>query len=126
MILGFKKQFEEPILAGSKIHTIREDGGGRWKPGKLMHMATGVRTKAYKCFDKKTCISVQRIEITHYVFNSFIQKKAVYIDGCLFGVYFDKNRYDFKLHQLAKNDGFASVSDFFDFFNTDFEGKIIH
>ena len=30
------------------------------------------------------------------------------------------------LRELAKNDGFESVEDFFAYFNKDFKGKIIH
>jgi predicted transcriptional regulator len=31
MVLGFKEQFVDRILNGSKIHTIREDSKSRWK-----------------------------------------------------------------------------------------------
>lgn len=47
MILGFKPQFVQPIIDRTKIHTIREDKHNRWVPGKVIHMATGVRTKSY-------------------------------------------------------------------------------
>lgn len=41
MILSFKKQFLDPIITGSKIHTIRADKPNRWKPGNKIHFATG-------------------------------------------------------------------------------------
>ena len=31
-----------------------------------------------------------------------------------------------QIEQLAKNDGFDSVQDFFNWFNEDFNGRIIH
>jgi hypothetical protein len=34
MILGFKPCFVAPILAGTKIHTIRDDPHNRWKAGR--------------------------------------------------------------------------------------------
>lgn len=64
MVIGFKKRFEPPILDGSKILTIREDAKDRWKPGVMMHMATGTRSKHYNCFKQTPCISTQRIELS--------------------------------------------------------------
>lgn len=61
MVLGFKKHFVEPILKGTKIHSIR--AGERWKPEMKIHMATGVRTKNYHCFKEAICKGVQKIEI---------------------------------------------------------------
>ena len=43
-----------------KIHSIR--AGKRFKPGMIIHMATGVRTKNYHCFAKVKCVSVQDIK----------------------------------------------------------------
>ena len=65
MILGFKNQFVPAILDGTKIHTIRKDPHHRWKPGMTIQMATGVRTKKYKCFKKAICVSVQEVRIEH-------------------------------------------------------------
>jgi hypothetical protein len=65
MILGFNKRFVEPILAGTKIHTIRENKSDRWHHGIKIQMATGVRTKHYNCFtDQFKCVSTQRIFMT--------------------------------------------------------------
>lgn len=57
MILGFKTHvdgnetgFVDKILAGQKIHTLREDPDERWQVGMKIHFATGVRTPEYKQF----------------------------------------------------------------------------
>jgi hypothetical protein len=76
MILGFKQKFkdgtptnfESKILTGEKIHSLRE--GDRWRAGKSIQMAFGVRTKKYRQFninnpELQTCISRQRIFMTH-------------------------------------------------------------
>lgn len=63
MVLGFKPQFVQKILNKSKIHTIREDSNDRWKAGRKIQMATGVRTKNYNKFAETDCISTQKIEI---------------------------------------------------------------
>lgn len=126
MIIGFKEQFRAPILNGTKIHTIREDKHDRWKPGKVIHMSTGVRTKWYNCFKKDMCRNIQKIRIVHWH-----NTVHVYIDDWFFGEAFHNKLYDIQtyspnLKKLARNDGFDSVSDFFKWFNHDFEGKIIH
>lgn len=126
MIIGFKEQFRAPILNGTKIHTIREDKHDRWKPGKVIHMSTGVRTKWYNCFKKDMCRNIQKIRIVHWH-----NTVHVYVDDWFFGEAFHNKLYDIQtytpnLKKLARNDGFASVSDFFKWFSNDFEGKIIH
>lgn len=114
MILAFKPQFVEKIKNGSKIHTIREDKPERWKPGQQIHFATGVRSKNYNCFLKGNCISTQNIMILP-------DEQLVKID-------LDFLRAE-KIHDMAINDGFDSVIDFFNFFKSKkgfFSGKIIH
>ncbi|KXK56268.1 MAG: hypothetical protein UZ05_CHB002000281 [Chlorobi bacterium OLB5] len=103
MILGFKPQFKKRILNGSKVHSIRPDKSKRWKPGNIIHFATGVRTKNYDNFMKGECKSVQDIELKLYRSGLFM----ISIDGKL------------PLHkepalQLAKNDGFDSLDDMYD------------
>jgi hypothetical protein len=126
MILPFKTQFVEPILNGSKIHTIRADRGKRWQPGCTIQMATGVRTKAYKCFHTATCTRVQEIVIDF----------AVPVG---FEVYIDARRLSLpEIETLAERDGFTGefpmmrVLGFVDFFiyqadeNEKFTGRLIH
>lgn len=126
MILSFKPCFKYPILEGSKIHTIREDKLNRWKDGRLIHFSTGVRTKDYNCFKKSVCRNTQKITIRHSV--GYIQ---VYINDKFFGSVYhhglnDIYEYSNCLNILALNDGFSGLSEFFNWFNSDFEGKIIH
>ena len=120
MILGFKKQFVQPIFNGRKIHTIREDKGGRWAIGKKIHFATGVRTKNYHQFKTGLCYRTQTIEIRYD--NKDSDYPAVIIDGWTHRVYHRPN----KILQVAMNDGFKNLNDFFKWFNSDFKGKIIH
>lgn len=103
MILSFKQQFREKILKGSKIHSIRPDKSKRWKPGNIIHFATGARTKKYECFLIGECVSVQDIELRLYRSGLFL----ISIDGKL------------PLHiepatELAKNDGFENIEDMYD------------
>lgn len=121
MILGFKQQFKQLILAGTKIHTIREDKNDRIKPGMKLQLATGVRTKQYECFAEKECVSVQQITIIYEYIMPVGETLSIIID--------DRSIGSEELEKLAKNDGFKNASDLLDFFvgTTDyFTGKIIH
>ena len=118
MILGFKEQFEGRIKNGSKIHTIREDKHNRWKPGMTIHFAKGVRTKNYKQFHQGQCVSVQSIKIKYTDIKPFEKTIIVLIDNRILSLN--------EISTLAVKDGFKSVFDFYDWFNKDFKGKIIH
>jgi hypothetical protein len=117
MILGFKKQFVEPIMAGTKIHTIREDKTDRWYPGTQIHMATGVRTKHYNCFsDQFKCVSTQRI------FMTLGWNLEITVD-------FDSYLYNADKLRLIANDGLTYdefIKWFFPGDKDEFSGTIIH
>ena len=125
MILGFKQKFPNgkptnfayKIFQGTKIHSIREDANDRWKERNIIHMAHGVRTKNYRCFKKDTCNGIQIIEIEYVGTSSYLDAE-VKIDGRILS----KNEIDI----FAKNDGFYSTNDFFEWFSSNFKGKIIH
>lgn len=121
MVLGFKQQFKEPILSGTKIHTIREDKNDRWHAGCIAHMATGVRTKQYEQFAKMEIVSTQDIFMTYgWCLEISIDGKYVY--GHVQRV------------QIAQNDGFENYKYFEDWFykvikeskDDCFSGKLIH
>lgn len=71
-------------------------------------------------------MSTQTIEIIHYPLTipKGEMRYWVKIDGKLFydvaGIEKDK------MLQLAQNDGFDTIEEFFEYFNEDFTGKIIH
>lgn len=117
MVLGFYPQFVPKILAGTKIHSIREDAHDRWHAGRSIQMATGVRTLDYNCFAVHQCISTQKITITTKSCMGY-RGPCIKIDGMRLSA--------LQMHDLAVADGFDNVLQFFDWFNTDFTGKIIH
>ncbi len=105
MLLGFKKQFVPKIQAGTKIHTLRDDPADRWKLGNKIHMATGIRTPKYNCFnDTHNCKSTQMVTLGYdsegefyiQVFNG--QTLAAELHGV-------------EQEIFAKNDGFDSLED---------------
>jgi hypothetical protein len=120
---GTPTQFEQKILSGTKIHTIREDRGYRWRPGMKIHLSTGIRTKHYRCFHETECVSIQPITIKHGPGDQV----SVFISGLKFYHQMGALILNFDgMEQLAKNDGFEGVNDFFRWFDKDFQGRIIH
>lgn len=122
MILGFSKTFpwDEPtrfverIKSGKKIHTIREDKHERWREGMKIHFATGTRTPDYNQFEEGVCTGVQHIVIKDCGdFNPI-----VLVDG--------RPLSNDALYLLATNDGFNNIQHFRKWFDSDFEGRLIH
>jgi hypothetical protein len=107
-----------------KLHTIREDKNNRWKSGITIDFFINVRTKKmFRFAPKVPVVSTQTIEIKYIGFSDGF-RPWVKIDG--------KNVYTLdqieseKMLKLANNDGFDTIQAFFDYFNKDFVGKIIH
>jgi hypothetical protein len=108
-----------------KIHSIRK--GKRWRPEMSIQMAFWYRTKKYWQFNAyfkalEKCTGTQDIEIFYdYLISDEweqTQIKRVFIDG--------NELSEKEIDTLAKNDGFDSVDDFFNWFDNDFEGQIVH
>jgi hypothetical protein len=100
-----------------KLHTIREDIHDRWHEGSLIHPVVFNRSKnQFQFAPTLVCKLVQEIEITHWHG----------IDGYRTVLVGDRILNETEIEVLAKNDGFNSVVDFFDWFSHDYTGKIIH
>ncbi len=114
MVISFNKIFKEPILAGTKVHTIREDPKCRWQKGKHIHFATGVRTSKYNCFKEGTCQGIRHIEIepsTHSIYLTYgMERRMLSKKG---------------KEELIKNDGFKHSGAFWEWFKKPFTGRII-
>lgn len=109
-----------------KRHTIREDAANRWRAGMDIHSVINNRTKnRFQFAPVVKCVSVQKINI--YPFKHGLGR-VVIVEGDRFDTDYMplKGKGLEELTQLAINDGFDSVEDFFKYFNTDFKGKLIH
>ena len=97
-----------------KLHTIRTDEKNRWKTGVLIDFFINARQKnMFRFAPRIPVISTQFIGIYH------LEKS---IEIAVDGVYL----FPSEIEELALNDGFENVEDFFNYFNEDFHGKIIH
>lgn len=136
MLLTFSKpQFKDLIKQGIKKHTIRADKGNRWKVGTKIHFWMGNprntrgKNKPYQ-FGEGICSEIRKIQILRSPsFATLLiddeEIETLWKDDCSFTVY--STEYDCPIfYQLAIDDGFDSISDFLEWFNTDFEGKLIY
>lgn len=124
MVLGFlktfilhgstsrkKTDFENKIKKGIKLHTIRADKTDRWKVGNKIHFATGIRTAKYNQFHEGVCKGIQNIQIFD---------RTIIVE--------DRELPEWEIEDLAINDGFDTVEDFWGWFDgyDSFTGKLIH
>lgn len=154
MILGFKTQingkenlFVEKIIKGlvqkelitidsgrasgklmaselnPKLHTIRDDSKNRWKAGTKIDFFINCRKADMTRFAPiLPVVSIQDIMITRNKHG----KAMVFIDGKIFYMQDWSVEQKYKMLHFAHNDGFDTTEEFFEYFDTDFNGKIIH
>jgi hypothetical protein len=60
---SFKARFAEPILAGTKLHTVRAPRKRHARPGEGLQLYTGMRTRQCKLIARKTCAAVLAVII---------------------------------------------------------------
>ena len=115
------------VLADPKLHSIRDDVNDLWQPGNLIHPVIYNRSKRRLQFAPTlVCVSTQKIEIFHNDYSI-----EVYIDEKMIGKMYwwgdIKNpKFYGEIEKLAKNDGFKGPKEFFQYFNTNYTGKLIH
>lgn len=108
-----------------KIHTIREDKTNRWRKDIPIHFYINVRQKnMFRFAPVIPCVSVQKIRILW----EDESDPCVYLwnDDVGFMPFAYPGYNEEGLRQLVLNDGFDSIGAFFDWFDEDFTGKIIH
>jgi hypothetical protein len=106
-----------PSKRRPKIHSIRRDKANRWRAGNRIHFVINNRTDdRFQFAPVVTCKSVQYIQI----------KPAFRQVTILPEWHQPKHLSDKAIEELAINDGFESVEQFWNFFYEDFSGKIIH
>lgn len=103
MLLGFKKQFAQPILDGTKIFTVREKRKVEPKVGETLHMYSGLRTKYTEVISKEHKLTgIQTVNIL--ISKTMGLKVAVFIDG----IQLSKTQ----LLVFIQSDGFKNIDDF--------------
>ena len=120
----FFASFEVSKNLKPKLHTIREDKNDRWKIGTLIHFYINARQKnMFRFAPVLPVVSIQKIEIKMIGFSDGF-RPWVKIDDKLF--YDVAEKLKPQMLQFAQNDGFDTIEDFFNYFDKDYLGKIIH
>lgn len=63
---SFQKQFAEPILSGQKLQTIRAPRKRHARPGEMLQLYTGMRTRTCKKIAEKKCVAVIPVLLNFY------------------------------------------------------------
>lgn len=106
-----------------KLHTIRDDSKNRWKAGTKIDFFINCRKADMTRFAPTLpVVSIQDIMITRNKHG----KTMVFIDGKIFYMQDWSVEQKYKMLHFAHNDGFDTTEEFSEYFDTDFNGKIIH
>lgn len=124
--------WEEVKNAIPKHRTIREDAKNLWKPGRKIHMVVFNRTK--NRFQFAPVLQVKAVQYIRILWSYdeelkmntpclYLGEKSDHSDlmPWYYPTYGEK-----EMNQLALNDGFENTKQFYQWFNSDFTGKIIH
>ena len=115
MILTFQKRFVQPILNGTKFHTIRADKHNRWNIGmKIQFWCGNPRNPSKQPYQFAEGIVKEIMPIWIYPERDGININYIYILR-------DIN----ELNSFARRDGFRDWEDMKTFFPDNFEGKLI-
>ena len=115
--------FIDKILSGEKHQTIRK-AGKKWdkvKVGDKLTLYTGLRTKECQKLGEAEVESIEDVNI--YIMNFDRPNENYFVSYKL------RHLNVLEIEELAENDGFEKIRDFFEFFKNhygkDFQGKII-
>jgi hypothetical protein len=94
-LYNFQPRFVDPILAGTKRHTIRAPRRHPDRPGSTLHLYTGLRRKGARLLKRVECTAVAEIAITEW--------GTIRVDGrCIT---------EEEAEELARRDGFADLAE---------------
>lgn len=104
---SFKKQFVEPIRAGTKIGTIRAHRKRHARPGEDLQLYCGMRTRGCFLIAPKVCVRVNEIvfDLTGQG-GPVLTSNGVPVQGWPI------------LDQFARTDGFKDFAEMLDFWET--------
>lgn len=111
MNLHYAKDFKSQLMNGSKIHTLRRNAVEPGTP--IKHIVYPYHPDKRECILENECISCQAIKI-----DDIPEGPNIRIGG--------RQLSPAEALNLARNDGFDSLTDFWNFFAGGFEGYVVH
>lgn len=101
---NFKKQFADAVESGAKRMTIRHGRKHPTRPGDVLQLYTGLRTRGVRKLLDAVCVTVTPLEIYD------LDDVLIVTVGGKFLLWSD-------IHDLAIKDGFQNADAFIDFFD---------
>lgn len=104
--LNFQKQFAPAVKSGKKRQTIRaaRSDGRNPRVNQMLYLYTGMRTKGCRKLGEGVCRQSLPVYMNEH-------------DNGMIDLYINGDAMDFdQVEQLAKDDGFDNVDDFYSFF----------
>lgn len=98
---NFEARFCGPVESGKKVTTIRQGRKRETRVGDRLQLYTAMRTKKCRKLADAVCVSVDEIRITEF---------GVKLNG--------DTLHSRQVGELARQDGFDSISEFKDFFRS--------
>jgi hypothetical protein len=124
--LNFKKQFEPHIRSRRKRHTIRAKRKRPIKPGDMLYLFTGMRTKSCQKIMQTVCAKVEdvKIEMRAYSGKGILARGLTFPHVIIEGIDLSGDEKE----ALAYADGFDSFADMMKFWDgrLPFSGDLIH
>lgn len=124
-LYNFQERFAPFILDGKKTHTIRAIRANADKPGNMLHLYTGLRTKRAKLLMRRECVKIEEIAID-FLLEGYFGPNPTYI------VRIDGEQLDrTECETLARRDGFSDFREMMKFWREPknrlpFKGHVIH
>lgn len=101
--LNFKPRFAQLVETGHKRQTIRAEGRRVYRVGQYAHLFTGMRTKACRKIGVGRITAVRRVRL---------DLSRVFLD--------EEWLHGAELEHFVRSDGFATVREFWDFFEREY------
>lgn len=116
-----KTSFSEKVIRGIKKHAILRDKQNKWTVGADINFVNRDNVE----FATLECVSIQEIEIRYKVNSTEVK---IWIGGVYLGGYDTETKEvnRDRLKQFVLNEGFQNVEAFFDWFQENLNGKVIH
>jgi hypothetical protein len=117
-LYNFQRRFVAKILSGEKRHTIRAIRAYPDKPGNILHLYSGLRTKKAELLMRVPCVKVEEIRIDSR--SGDPAHCRLEIDG----QFLDRSEKE----ALARRDGFSNFAEMIEFWDgrLPFRGHVIH
>lgn len=112
-LYNFEPRFYAGIKTGVIRHTIRRRRANPDKPGNILHLYLGLRTRSVELIMRAPCVKVEEIKIRRRPPGIVIEGEALSPDEC---------------EIFAQHDGFSSFAEMMEYWRgrLPFEGDLIH